>query len=165
MRRSAAVIVLVTCLAGIAHAQAPTPANAMTIPHGCTYDTCALRLSSRVIGGMRVQRGLDGPWQRFGFAGGGVVRAVQSVPAAFAAADSGHRMFKAGAITSIIGGLASAVMFSAAARNDISGSSRNTFIAGGFAGGLVSVFGGIQLTRGNERFSRAIWLFNREIPR
>ena len=61
MRRLIALIVLPAVTAGAAFAQAPTSETAASALRGCTYDTCALRLSSRVFGGIGVQKGLDGP--------------------------------------------------------------------------------------------------------
>jgi hypothetical protein len=32
-------------------------------------------------------------------------------------------------------------------------------------GGAATIYGGVQLNRSGQSFSRAVWLFNREIPR
>jgi hypothetical protein len=165
IRQTLFVIATVPLFAATIAAQGPTLIDAQATLRNCTYETCALRLSSRVFRGVAVSRGLYGPQEDFGFAGGALRRAVQAVPAALAEAELGHRRYVRGGVYSIVGTLAStglAVLATRQANSDTR--SRNLWIGAAVMGG-VSLYGGTQIARGDENYSRAIWLYNKEIPR
>ncbi len=160
-----AVLPLITLAAT---AQGPTVSSAQATLRDCTYETCALRLSSRVFRGVAVSRGLTGPQEPFGFAGGSLrraVSAVSAVPAALAEAEIGHRRYVRGGVYTLVGSLASVGLALLATRDANNRSlSRNLWIGAGTMG-LVTASGASEIARGDESFSRAIWLYNKEIPR
>ncbi len=146
-------------------AQGPTLNDAQTTLRNCTYETCALRLSTRVLSGVTVSRGLNGPHEDFGVAGGVLRRAVSAVPAARSEAEAGHRRYVRGGIFGIVGTVASAGLALLASRQENSDSrNRNLLIGAGVMAG-VGLYGSTQIARGDESYSRAIWLYNKEIPR
>jgi len=158
-------IAVLPLFASAVAAQGPTLADAQTTLRACTYESCALRLSTRVFRGVAVSRGLDGPKEQFGFAGGSLRRAVSAVPAALAEAEIGHRRYVRGAIYSLVGGLASSVLTFLAVRDTYSQNTTRNLWIGSAAMVGVGVYGGTYVARGNESYSRAIWLYNKEIPR
>jgi len=151
-----------------AKAQAPT----MDPPGGalaqCTYDRCALRLDRKAFnffGNETLRVGLDGAEMRLGFSGDVVTAMVAGVPEALRAAEQGSSARERGNIAVLVGSL---VMFSALTQlgsdiDDTFISRRSLVLAGAGAG--VSIYGGVQMTRGSQAFSRAVWLFNRALPR
>jgi len=146
-------------------AQGPTLADAQTTLRACTYETCALRLSTRVYRGVAVSRGLNGPHEQFGFAGGSLRRAVSAVPAALAEAEVGHRRYVRGGIYSLVGTVASTALAVLAVRDANNPNATRNLWLGSAAMVGVGVYGGTQIARGAESYSRAIWLYNKEIPR
>jgi hypothetical protein len=151
-------------LAGGVQAQAPTISAAQTTLKACTYDTCALRLERGAFLGDRVRVGLDGAKVGYGFTGAGVARAVESVPDALAAAKIGQRQRTVGQIVGLVAAFTAAGLLS---NVDFSGDSNDdarfwTAAGVGVAGGVI---GGIQMSRSTESFSRAVWLYNKALPR
>ena len=134
-------------------------------PASCPYEACALRLSTRVFHGVGVQRGLHGRIEPLGFSGGALVRAVTGVPAAVVEAEAGRRNHLRGGVTTLIGTLASVSLVLIANREASSPSMRRNLFIGSGIGAAVSFYGGTQIARGDEHFSRAIWLFNQALPR
>jgi hypothetical protein len=152
-------------LAISAAAQGPTLRDAQSALRSCTYDTCALRLSTHVFRGVTVRRGLNGSEEWFGFAGGALARAVSTVPAAEAEARIGRRRYITGGIAAVVGALASTALALLATRGaNSAGLTRNLWIGSGAMGG-VAFYGSTQLARGDESFSRAVWMYNRELSR
>lgn len=148
-----------------AGAQGPTLDNARGVLQGCTYDSCALRLSTHLFRGVTVRKGLSGPEEQMGFAGGGIVRAVAAVPSAATEAAIGHRRYRRGGIFTLVGTIASSTLAVLAVRDANSRTlTRNLWIGAGVMGG-ATFYGGTLIARGDESFSRALWLYNREIPR
>ena len=165
MRQALLVIAVLPLITVAATAQGPTVSSAQTTLRDCSYETCALRLSSRVFRGVAVSRGLNGPQEQFGFAGGSLRRAVSAVPAALAEAEIGHRRYVRGGIFTVVGTLASVGLALLATRDANSRDlNRNLWIGAGTMG-LVTASGAIEIARGDEHYSRAIWLYNKEIPR
>jgi hypothetical protein len=167
MRRILAVLatpLAFTLPTGGAQAQAPTMSTAQTTLKQCTYEACALRLERGVFLGDRVRIGLDGAKVGFGFTGSGVTRSVASVPEALAAAKVGQRQRTIGQIVGLASAFTAAGLLSTA---DFSGNRNDdvrfwTAAGVGVAGGII---GGIQLSRSTESFSRAVWLYNKALPR
>ena len=139
-------------------AQGPTLAAAQTALRGCTYETCALRLSTRVFRGVAVNRGLNGPLENFGFAGGSLRRAVSAVPAALVEAEIGHCRYVRGGTYSVVGGVASTALTMFALRETCSPNTTRALWIGSAAMVGVSVYGGTQIARGAESFSRDLAL-------
>lgn len=158
-------IAVLPLFASAVAAQGPTLADAQTALRSCTYATCALRLSTRVFRGVAVSRGLNGPLENFGFAGSSLRRAVSVVPAALAEAEIGHRRYVKGGIFSVVGGVASTALTLFALRDSYSPNTTRALWIGSAAMAGVGVYGGTQIARGAESYSRAIWLYNKEIPR
>jgi len=171
MRCRTIVLVLLAvsgAAAGSATAQAPT----MDPPGGalaqCTYDRCALRLDRKALnffGNETLRIGMDGAEMRLGFSGDVVTAMVAGVPEALRSAQQGSSARERGNIAVLVGSL---VMFSALTQlgsdiDDTFISRRSLVLAGAGAG--VSIYGGVQMTRGSQAFSRAVWLFNRALPR
>lgn len=134
-------------------------------PASCPYEACALRLSTRVFHGVGVQRGLNGRIEPLGFTGAGMVRAVAGVPAAVVEAEAGRHNHLRGGVTTLIGSLAAISLGLIANREANSPSMRRNLWIGSSIGAAVGFYGGTQIARGDERFSRAIWLYNQALPR
>ncbi len=164
-RHALLAMLAVTFSPAAASAQGPTLSEAQTTLRSCTYEACALRLSTRVFRGVAVSRGLNGPREQLGFAGGSLVRAVSAVPAAQAEAETGHRRYRTGGIYTILGTVASTTLAILATRDANSPSLTRNLWIGSIAMGGVTFYGATQIARGDESFSRAIWLYNRELPR
>jgi len=155
--------------AGSAAAQAPT----MDPPGGalaqCTYDRCALRLDRKVLsffGNETLRVGLDGAEMRIGLSGDVVTAMVAGVPEAVRYAEQGSRARERGSLASSLGVLILAAALSQVGLPDSNNSyisARSLALAGAGAG--VAIYGGVQLTRGSQAFSRAVWLYNRALPR
>jgi len=154
--------------AGSATAQAPT----MDPPGGalaqCTYDRCALRLDRKVLsffGNETLRVGMDGAEKRLGFSGDVVTTMVAGVPEAVRYAEQGSRARDRGSLAVAVGSI-----LVAAALSQVGPNENNSYFSGGSlalaaAGAGVATYGGVQLTRGSQAFSRAVWLYNRALPR
>jgi hypothetical protein len=162
-----AAVLLVSCVvsASSAYAQGPTIAAAQTALRGCTYEACALRISTGVFSGERVSKGLMGQSEPFGFGGGGLVRAVNAVPSALKEAQAGRGLRIKGSVITVISALASGILTVAALREANSDAlTRNLWIATGVST-VATFYGGALVSRSEEHFSRAVWLYNKELPR
>ncbi len=143
--------------AGLAKAQAQ-----------CTYDRCALRLDRKVLnffGNETLRVGLDGAEMRLGFSGDVLTAAVAGVPEALRSAEQGSIARERGNIALLVGSLVMTAALSQLGTgiDDTFISPRSLVLAGAGAG--VSIYGSVQLSRGSQAFSRAVWLFNRALPR
>ena len=156
-----AVLVLFSLLSSGVSAQSAGPVD----PASCPYEACALRLSTRVFHGVGVQRGLNGPIEPLGSTGAGMVRSVAGVPAAVVEAEAGRQKHLRGGVTSLIGSLAAISLGLIANREANSPSMRRNLWIGSSIGVAVGVYGGTQIARGDEHFARAIWLYNRALPK
>jgi hypothetical protein len=146
-------------------AQGPTVANARATVDTCTYATCAIRLDRAFFSGRKVIVGLDGQELSLGPLGGGLVSVVDRVPAAAAEARSGRR----NAIKSVVAGTLGSIGVIVAVRRY---GERDLFIRNeglnfgvltlGLAGAITA---GVQGMYAERHYSRAVWLYNRELPR
>ncbi len=179
--RLTASAVAALAAAGAAGAQAPSPAGAApAAPAACTYDACALRrervfFSERILAGAR---GTVAARPRFGgaFPIDSVVRAV---PEALPEARRYRREQVRGQLLSLAGGVLSlAAVIDAVNRSggdcDAVGvgpvvACSNGWRAGNTAlvlGGLAfSATGGWRLQIADRALNRAIWWYNRALPR
>lgn len=146
-------------------AQGPTQAAARSALGSCTYETCAIRRERAMFGGSRVVTGRDGAWTSAGVLGGGLIFAVERVPAALAEAQHGRRDAIVAAVAGVIGTLALSASLQAATSADILTASDTQLWGGllvGAAGlGVLSV----KAASADNHFSRAVWLYNRELAR
>ncbi len=154
-----------TLLASPLAAQAPTMAAAQTGARACTYATCSLRLENGGFSGPRIRTALDGAATKVGFTGNGIVAAVSAVPAAFSEAKLGHsasvRGRTIGLVTTSAGFLW--MLIAAQSKND---NTRLTSIYGGISVGVIGgLFSAAQMTKADQYFSRAVWMYNTALPR
>jgi hypothetical protein len=131
----------------------------------CTYETCAIRLDRGFFSGRKVIVGLDGQELSLGPLGGGLVSVVDRVPAAASEARMGRR----NAIKSAVAGVLGSIALIVAVRNydDRDRAIRNAGIAfGSLTLGLAgTITAGVQGMYAERHYSRAVWLYNRELPR
>ncbi len=110
-----------------------------------------------------MREGLDGPALGLGFTGRTLTGLVGRVPAARLEAERGERQRTRGNIAVAIGAAFLVSLISATASPDAEiGTGHWVSLVGG---GAATIYGGVQLNRSAQSFSRAVWLFNREIPR
>jgi hypothetical protein len=169
MRRISTVLAAAlgfSLLAAGAQAQAPTISAAQTAVKQSTYDTCALRLERGVFFGDRVRVGLDGEKMGVGFTGSGVSRAVASVPDALAASKIGERQRTIGQVIGLVSALTAVGLLSQADfSGNRNGDDNNRFWAAAGVSAVGGIIGGIQLSKSTQSFSRAVWLYNKTLPR
>ncbi len=165
MRRLAAGLCVALVLALPLSAQGPTIAGARTALQSCTYDSCAIRLDRAFFGGRKVVVGLDGLALPMGVLGGGLADAVGRVPAAGQEVQQG----RGNALKAVLAGLVSSIAVVVAVNQFDGGNSldSNDGMAFGALGvGLAAgVTAGVQGLYAERHFSRAVWLYNRELPR
>ncbi|MDZ7629900.1 MAG: hypothetical protein U5K74_00735 [Gemmatimonadaceae bacterium] len=165
MLRRPALVVAALLLSMRLGAQGPTVTAARTTLEGCTYDACALRLDRSFFGGRKVVVGLDGQRLPMGAIGGGLVTQVARVPGAADEARAGRGNALKAAIGGVIGTIASVVALNQFDRGN-SGSSNDGVAFGALGVGVVaSITAGVQAQYAERHFSRAVWLYNRELPR
>ena len=100
-----------------------------------------------------------------GLVGGGLMFAVERVPGALAEAQLGRRDAIVAAVAGVIGALAIGLSVQAASRDDILSASDSQLYGGLLVGTAAVLTFGIKATRADQHFSRAVWLYNRELPR
>lgn len=131
-------------------------------PRLCTYDTCALRMESGVFS-ERIREGVNGPTHRLGYSGASLVRLVASVPTARVEAERGRRQRIRGGLAMTVGGLVLGQVLASTSSPDASTTARHWITAVGST--AAGIYGGVQLSRSGQSFSRAVWLYNREVSR
>jgi hypothetical protein len=146
-------------------AQGPTVAGARAAVGPCTYEKCAVRLDRAFFSGRKVIVGLDGPQLGFGAFGSGLVSAVDAVPAAASEARLGRRNAIKSAVAGVIGSIVVVVALRRYGERDLV--IRNEGIKlGTLALGLTGAMtAGVQARYAERHYSRAVWLYNRELPR
>jgi hypothetical protein len=166
-QRTSVVLLLLTCLHAGVQAQTPAVPAAQAILTGCTYDSCAIRLDNGFFSGPTVRVGLDGQPARMGAFGGQLAKMVLRVPAAQLEARAGRAnaiksfaasmVSTAGVLALVYGGKGIRAIGSA-------GSESRLWTAVGVSavGGTVAAVQNVYAAR---HYSRAVWLYNREIPR
>jgi hypothetical protein len=146
-------------------AQGPTLDAAQSGLGRCTYETCALRRERTMFGGSSIVTGRVGAATPMGLLGGGLVLAVERVPGALVEAQQGRRNAIIAAIAGVVGGLAISLALQNALRDDILAASDGQFYGSILVGvGATAVFG-VNSVRADRHFSRAVWLYNGELPR
>jgi hypothetical protein len=162
----ATILVLSAVIASLpVKAQGPTVASARAAVDACTYATCAIRLDRGFFSGRKVIVGLDGQELSLGPLGGGLVSVVDRVPAAAAEARSGRRNAIKSTVAGVLGSIAVIVAVRSYGDRDLV--IRDEGIAfGALALGLAgSITAGVQGMYAERHYSRAVWLYNRELPR
>jgi hypothetical protein len=161
-RRLSIALLLLTCVHVGVHAQSPAvPTATLT---GCTYDSCAIRLDRGIFGGPTIRIGLEGTPVRMGSFGGQLAKVVLRVPAAEREARAGRANAIRSYAASTLSAVAALTLAFGGSRLGGAGSESRIWTAVG-----VSALGGtvasVQNVYAGRHYSRAVWLYNREIPR
>ncbi len=162
MRSLTFTLCLLSALSGQVAAQ-PTIGASQSALRRCSYESCAIRLDRSYFGGRKVMIGLDGVENAMGIAGGGLVNAVDRVPLALAEAQSGRRNAIKAQVFGVVGALALAYSLQRVNGTDpLAWNSGEVF--GSLAVGSAAAIGGfVQSMYAERHFSRAVWLYNREL--
>lgn len=164
LRRATVVVALLITSSPSLDAQGPVAAAAQPLLRRCSYETCAIRLDRSFFGGRRINVGLDAMSSSMGVFGHGLVAAVDAVPVAVQEAAQGRRNAIKSAIAGLIGSLALTYSLQGARGDPLEWNDAQVF--GGLAlAGVTIVVAGQQSIYADRHFSRAVWLYNREIPR
>ena len=155
----------VLALALLAAASAPLVAAQPVA--GCTFTDCAIRLEVGAFGSAQI---LTGPPERAvrlgstGLVGGGLVDAVDAVPAARERAATGRRSLTAGLVVGVAGVAAliagSAVLADRSRGLDTVGTTETVLYIGGL--GLTTA-ATVLTGRGRREQDRAVWEYNRAV--
>jgi hypothetical protein len=145
-------------------AQAQTDSAARVGPQRCSYDVCGLRLE-RGWFGRRIVRSVSGVSVPFGFVGEQLVVAVDGVPAARQEALMGRRNNIKSTIAGLVGGLAFAFALNQVTSGDILEWNEGQVIGGLLVGTAGAVVSGAQAIYADRHYSKAVWLYNRELAR
>ena len=155
-------------LCGPAAAQTPgTPADAAPdVPAGatadeCTYDLCALRIEPALFG-PRIVAGADGaPVGRLGLFGGDLSAAVSSNEVALEQA----RIYEDARLPSVLAAVGASLLLSVSGASGVAGGDTSVR-TGAYVGAVALGVVGIQLgLRSQRAASRAVWEYNRDLPR
>ena len=163
VRTTAVAALLVFSVASL-DAQGPVAAAAQPLLRRCSYETCAIRLDRSFFGGRRVNVGLDAVSSPMGVLGNGLVIAVQGVPLAVQEAGQGRRNAIKAAISGLIGSLVVTYALQGARGDPLEWNDAQVF-GGLVVGAAALVVAGQQSIYAERHFSRAVWLYNREVPR
>jgi hypothetical protein len=148
------------------HAQGPTVAAAQSVLGRCSYETCAIRLERTFFSGRKINVGLESvSSSSMGLVGGGLVNAVNRVPLALDEAQRGRRNTVKAVIAGAIGTLA--LYYSIQGTRGIDPLQWDDSRVFGclIVGSAAAMTGLVQTVYAERHFSRAVWLYNREIPR
>ena len=165
MRRSAFILVaLIACVTPL-QSQGPTVTASQSALGRCTYDTCAIRIDRSLFGSRKVTVGLDAFSSSMGLFGGGLADAVDRVPLALEEAQQGRRNMIKGLVTGVIGSFA--ILYSIQSTRGIDPLEwDNGRVFGSLIfGSAATIAGVVQTVYAERHFSRAVWLYNRELPR
>lgn len=145
--------------------QGPTVSSARAAVSKCAYDVCALRIEPALFGSRKLVVGLDGVRTDFGLLGGGLIEVVDPVPAALAEARQGRRKNLVAAIAGIVAAAGIVISLNSAISTGFD-SNNDGQLFGALAVGAVGTVVGVTQQVGAERhYSRAVWLYNRELSR
>ncbi len=165
MLRTLCAVLALSLLAQPVAAQGPTVDAAQTALGRCTYETCAIRRERTMFGASVIVTGRIGAATPMGLLGGGLVLAVDRVPGALAEAQKGRRNAIIAAIAGVVGGIAMTLALQNAFRDDILAASDGQLYGSLLVGvGATAVYG-VNSVRADRHFSRAVWLYNAELPR
>ncbi len=138
---------------------------ARVAPGSCPYETCALRVEPGFFGGHTLVVGVDGVRTNFGFHAGGLIRAVDRVPAALAEAQLGRSNAIVSSVFATLAGLGLAVALNGVTLPNTdkvgNGQAFGALVLGA-AGGIVS---GVERVYAERHYSRSIWLYNAALPK
>lgn len=141
---------------------ATPPTSAGSAGHENTYDSRALRLEAH-WGHLRILQGVDG--MVVGIAGPFKTANVEKIVAGSERAETESRLFRAshrrGALSSAIGLVTLGVGIAVASSNSNNAATPVFMIAG--AGGML--WGARQINSAYSSLSRAVWWYNRDLPR
>jgi hypothetical protein len=151
---------------GTLSAQRAEPAG--PTPASCTYDTCALRVDASFFSDARLIRGLDGTPVNLGFRGRPLIDAMASVPDAqqLAMKFSSHRTRSGtiGFLTTLVStGLA--VAWYDRTRDSKREWSDPLLLGSIGASAVGGIWAGVEGARAKQALSRAVWIYNRSLPR
>lgn len=139
----------------------PAAAQPVAAPGACTYDTCALRVEPGFFG-RQIVRGADGePAGRLGLLGSDLGDAVRSSERALEQA----RIYEGTRLPAVLAALGTGALILAASVARVGGD--NEELATGAlvgAAGLSALGVNLQL-RSERALSRAVWEYNRDLPR
>lgn len=91
--------------------------------------------------------------------------AVERVPGALTEARIGRRDAMIATVAGVIGAFAIGLAVDALRRDDILSASDSQLYGGLLVGTAAVVAAGVKSARADQHFSRAVWLYNRELPR
>ena len=128
----------------------------------CTYDTCALRREG-VFFSQRVLAGAQGRVvARGGFSGFRLDSALAGSPRALAEARIHRREAGRGGLLMLVGGVLGGIGVAHAAGGDERSSAVTALVVSGAA---ASIVGGWRLQIADRALNRALWWYNRDLPR
>lgn len=166
IRQFAAAVVIAGSTVLPLHAQGPTLAAAQSVLGQCSYETCAIRLERTFFSGRRINVGLESvSSSQMGVTGGGLVNAVNRVPLALDEAQKGRRNTIKAVIAGAIGTFAVYYSFQGTRGIDPLAWDDSRVFGGLIVGSAAAMTGLVQSVYAERHFSRAVWLYNREIPR
>ncbi len=166
IRDVAAVLAIVGSGVVPLRAQGPTLAAAQSALGQCSYETCAIRLERTFFSGRKISIGLEAVTSsQMGLVGGGLVNAVNRVPMALNEAQQGRRNALRAVVAGAIGTLALYYSIQGTRGIDPLDWDDSRVFGGLILGSAASVTGLVQTVYAERHFSRAVWLYNREIPR
>ncbi len=146
-------------------AQGPTVASARAAVGPCTYETCAIRLDRGFFSGRKVIVGLDGQELGLGALGGGLVSVVDRVPAAASEARMGRRNAIKSAVAGALGSIGVLVALRRYGDRDLVLGNEGAAVGVLTLGLAGAITAGVQGMYAERHYSRAVWLYNRELPR
>ncbi len=145
--------------------QGPTISAARSAVSRCAYDVCALRIEPAFFGSRKLVVGLDGVRTDFGMLGGGLIGAVDPVPAALAEARQGRRKNIVAAVAGIVAAAGIIVSLNSATSTGFDGTNDGQLFGALAVGAVGTVVAVVQQVGAERHYSRAVWLYNRELPR
>jgi hypothetical protein len=166
IRQCVTAVAIVCSTALPLHAQGPTVAAAQSVLGRCSYETCAIRLERTFFSGRKINVGLESVSSSpMGLVGGGLVNAVNRVPLALDEAQKGRRNTIKAVIAGAIGTLAVYYSFQSTRGIDPLEWDDSKVFGSLIVGSAAAMTGLVQSVYAERHFSRAVWMYNREIPR
>jgi hypothetical protein len=160
-RLSWCALLLLPCTIG---AQRPEPVG-VTPPSACTFDTCSLRIEPRFFLGETIVVGNGRTQQQIGFRGRELVELVAGNDYAQREARLASRHRTRGgvisAITTITWGTLTAIWLNRPNRE----ASDGTFLASTAVIAIGSTWSGYHMNKDHQHTARAVWAYNRDLPR
>jgi hypothetical protein len=160
MNRTAAITLLMAAAGTVVAAPAVAQAGPQPFPQQCTWEECALRIQApKLTTGMKVVRGRESiEVVPLGLLQPAIAPFVQLSDSAVAWARVYDDLYDRGSIVSLAGTAISII-----APIVMRGTMQKIAFTG--AGIGLTVVGGVITNRADDALSRAIWHYNRELPR